>query len=47
MPCCPLWRSPRWREEFNVRPAFVSGAVLVTTLGSAVTLTILLLLLAG
>lgn len=33
--------------EFNVRPAFVSGAVLVTTLGSAVTLTILLLLLAG
>lgn len=33
--------------EFNVRPAFVSGAVLVTTLGSAVTLTILLRLLAG
>ena len=32
--------------EFNVRPAFVSGAVLVTTLGNAVTLTILLLLLA-
>jgi len=33
--------------EFNVRPTFVSGAVLVTTLGSAVTLTILLRLLAG
>jgi|SRR5215471_7713368 len=33
--------------EFNVRPAFVSGAILVTTLGSAVTLTILLLLLGG
>ena len=33
--------------EFNVRPTFVSGAVLVTTLGSAVTLTILLLLLGG
>lgn len=33
--------------EFNVRPAFVSGAVLVTTLGSAVTLTILLLFLGG
>ena len=33
--------------EFNIRPAFVSGAVLVTTLGSAVTLTILLLFLAG
>ena len=33
--------------EFNVRPTFVGGAVLVTTLGSAVTLTILLRLLAG
>jgi predicted permease len=33
--------------ELNLRPAFVSGAVLVTTLGSAVTLTLLLLLLAG
>jgi malate permease and related proteins len=33
--------------EFNVRPAFVSGAILVTTLGSAVTLTLLLLVLGG
>jgi predicted permease len=33
--------------EFNLRPALVSGAVLVTTLGSAVTLSILLVLLAG
>ena len=30
-----------------VRPAFVSGAILVTTVGSAVTPTVLLLLLAG
>lgn len=28
--------------EFNVRPAFVSGAILVTTLGSFVTLTVLI-----
>jgi predicted permease len=33
--------------EVYDRPAFLSGAILVTTLGSAVTLTILLLLLGG